>query len=269
MARPHYETVILSDLHLGTPDAKAKDATAFLEGLTCRRLILNGDIIDGWVLRRGGSWRASHTGFIRCVLRKMEEEGVEVIYLRGNHDDVLERFLPLSFGGLRILQEYFHHTPHGNYLVVHGDGFDSVTTRHKWLAIVGSVGYEILLRLNRLYNRWRKFRGLDYFSLSKVIKAKVKSAVNHVGRYEEQLRSLAVTRGCHGIICGHIHAPADKFLDGIHYLNSGDWVESRTAIVEDRPGDFRVVSFEQFAHTHPSLSDYPAALAVEPLAVAS
>jgi UDP-2,3-diacylglucosamine pyrophosphatase LpxH len=269
MARPHYETVILSDLHLGTPDAKAKDATAFLDGLTCRRLILNGDIIDGWVLRRGGSWRASHTGFIRCVLRKMEEEGSEVIYLRGNHDDVLERFLPLSFGGLRILQEYFHHTPHGNYLVVHGDGFDSVTTRHKWLAIVGSVGYEILLRLNRLYNRWRKFRGLEYFSLSKVIKAKVKSAVNHVGRYEEQLRSLAVTRGCHGIICGHIHAPADKFLDGIHYLNSGDWVESRTAIVEDRPGAFRVVSFEQFAHVHSPISDYPAALAGEPLAVAS
>jgi UDP-2,3-diacylglucosamine pyrophosphatase LpxH len=246
MELPRYETVILSDLHLGTPDAKAKDATAFLESLTCRRLILNGDIIDGWALRRGGMWKDSHTRFIRCVLRKMEKEGTEVIYLRGNHDDILERFLPMSFGGLRIVQEYLHETPGGNYLVVHGDGFDSVTTRHKWIAIAGSVAYELLLRINRVYNRWRKFRGQEYFSLSKAIKAKVKSAVNHVGRYEDQLRALALTRDCRGIICGHVHTAADKDLDGIHYLNSGDWVESRTAILEEIPGAFRLVSFDEY-----------------------
>jgi len=273
MTVPHYETVILSDLHLGTPDARAKDATTFLESLTCRRLILNGDIIDGWALRRGGAWKQSHTGFIRCVLRKMEEEGTEVIYLRGNHDDILERFLPMSFGGLRIVAEYVHETPQGSYLVVHGDGFDSVTTRHKWIAVVGSVAYELLLRANRVYNRWRRFRGQEYFSLSKAIKAKVKSAVNHVGRYEEQLRSLAVARDCCGIICGHVHTPADKQIDGVHYLNSGDWVESRTAILEDSPGVFRVVSFDGDPSPRTSFAgaSEPASspLAGEQLAVAS
>lgn len=254
MAISTYETVILSDLHLGTPDAKAVEATMFLEGLRCRRLILNGDIIDGWALSRGGKWLDGHTRFIHTVLNKMEE-GTEVIYLRGNHDEVLDRFLPLAMGGLRIADEYVHDTPAGDYLVVHGDGFDCVTTSHKWLAVVGSLAYELLLRVNRLYNQWRAFRGLGYYSLSKEIKARVKSAVSFVGRYEEQLRSLAQARSCRGIICGHLHTPADMDLDGVHYLNSGDWVESLTAIVEEFPGDFRVVSFDELALIRPLAED--------------
>ena len=189
----------------------------------------------------------SHTKFIRTVLKKMEKQGTEVIYLRGNHDDILDRFLPVAFGGLSIVDEYIHETPRGNYLIVHGDGFDSVTTSHRWVAMAGAKGYELLLGINRLYNRWRAFRGEEYFSLSKTIKSKVKSAVSFVGRYEDQLRELAVLRGCRGIICGHIHTPADKVLeDGIHYLNSGDWVESLTAIVEKTPGDFELIHYRDF-----------------------
>lgn len=243
---PCYETVFLSDLHLGTPDAKALQAVDFLERVRCRRLVLNGDIIDGWALRRGGSWRGSHTHFVRTVLQKMEREQTEVIYLRGNHDDILERFLPLRMDRLRLAREYLHATPRGNYLVVHGDGFDSVTTRWKTLAIVGSVAYELLLRINRVYNAWRVWRGKEYYSLSKVIKSRVKSAVSHLCRYEEQLRSLAETRGCVGVICGHVHTADDKWIDGIHYLNSGDWVESLSAIVEPVSGQFEVVTYESF-----------------------
>lgn len=244
--RPHYRTIFLSDIHLGTPDSKAREATEFLQHTSCERLVLNGDIIDGWYLRRGGAWRDRHTKFIRAVLKKMDKENTEVIYLRGNHDDILERFLPLSFGKLRIVNEYVHQTPRGNYLVVHGDGFDAVTTSCKALAIAGSAGYELLLRLNRFYNRWREWRGKEYYSLSKAIKSRVKSAVSFLGRYEEQLEQLARARECGGIICGHVHTAADKNLNGIHYLNSGDWVESLTAIVEPEAGVFQVVSYDDF-----------------------
>ena len=237
-----YEAIFLSDIHLGTRDCKADEVIAFLKATTCRKLILNGDIVDGWALRSGGRWLPTHTKFIRTVLKKMEKQGTEVIYLRGNHDDILERFLPVSFGNLSIVDEYIHETPQGQYLVVHGDGFDRVTTSHGWVAIAGAKGYDLLLGINRLYNRWRAFRGKEYFSLSKTIKAKVKSAVSFVDRYEDQLKELAAVRGCCGIICGHIHTPADKHLEnGVHYLNSGDWVESLTAVVEKHPGEFELI----------------------------
>ncbi len=242
-----FHSVILSDIHLGTRDSKTDEVIAFLKATTCRKLILNGDIVDGWALRSGGRWLPVHTRFIRTVLKKVEKQGTEVIYLRGNHDDILDRFLPVAFGGLSIVDEYIHETPAGKYLVVHGDGFDSVTTSHRWVAMAGAKAYELLLGVNRLYNRWRAFRGQEYFSLSKTIKSRVKSAVSFVDRYEDQLKELAVVRGCHGIICGHIHTPADKVLEnGVHYLNSGDWVESLTAIVEKVPGEFELVHFREF-----------------------
>lgn len=247
MSKTSYHSIFISDLHLGTRDSKADEVIEFLKATRCRKLILNGDIVDGWALRNGGRWLPSHTRFVRTVLKKMEKQGTEVIYLRGNHDDILERFLPINFGTLRIVDEYLHETPRGNYLVVHGDGFDSVTTSHKWVAMAGAKGYELLLGVNRLYNKWRAFRGKEYYSLSRNIKARVKSAVSFVDRYEDQLRELAVLRKCRGIICGHIHTPADKLLeDGIHYLNSGDWVESLTAIVEAKPGEFELIDYRDF-----------------------
>lgn len=242
--KPFYHTVILSDVHLGTRNSKATEAAAFLKSLRCERLILNGDIVDGWALRRGGPWLDTHTKFVRAVLKKMEKEGTEVIYLRGNHDDVITRFLPVSFGRMRLLTEYVLDTPQGPYLVVHGDGFDSITTHYRSLAWIGAIGYEMLLRVNRVYNHWRAWRGKEYFSLSKEIKARVKSAVSFVDRFEDQLQSLAQARKCVGVICGHIHTCADKRVGDTHYLNSGDWVESLTAIVEPSPGQFRVVSYE-------------------------
>ncbi len=246
-SKPYFHSVIISDVHLGTRDSKCSEVIKFLRATRCKKLILNGDIIDGWALRSNGRWLPDHTRFIRTVLKKMEKQGTEVIYLRGNHDDILDRFLPINFGNLQIENEFIHETPNGRYLVVHGDGFDTVTTNSKWVAKAGSIGYDMLLRVNRLYNRWRAWRGKPYFSLSKEIKARVKSAVSFVGRYEEQLTELAKYRKCSGIICGHIHTPADKHLDsGVHYLNSGDWVESLTAIVEPEPGQFELVGYEEF-----------------------
>ncbi|MDA9317466.1 UDP-2,3-diacylglucosamine diphosphatase [Puniceicoccaceae bacterium] len=241
-----YKTVILSDIHLGTEDCKIDEVNHFLKHTHCEKLILNGDIIDGWSLARHGGWNEKHTRFIRLVLKKLEKRDTEVIYLRGNHDDILTRFLPLFFGKLRIANEYIHTGTRGDYLVVHGDGFDAVTLNHKWLAVLGDIGYQSLLRLNRIYNKYRSWRGEEYFSLSKAIKARVKSAISFVGKYEEQLQAFAVKSDCCGIICGHIHTPDDKMIGDIHYLNSGDWVESLTALVEHEDGRFEIIGYKEF-----------------------
>lgn len=240
-------TVFLSDIHLGTPDSKADEVVDFLKHLRCEKLVLNGDIIDGWALKRGGKWNNRHSRFIRKVLKMTEKDHTEVIYLRGNHDDILERFLPLTFGRIRFTKEHVHITKTGKrYLVVHGDGFDSVSTNHRWLASLGAVGYNFLLRVNRVYNLWRSWRGREYFSLSKTVKAKVKSAVSFVDRYEELLQDLARHKECDGIICGHIHTPEDKQVGDTHYLNSGDWVESLTGIIEHHDGRMELVRYAEF-----------------------
>lgn len=241
-----YKTVILSDVHLGTLDCKIDEVNHFIKHTHCEKLILNGDIIDGWSLARRGGWTDQHTRFIRLVLKKVEKRNTEVIYLRGNHDDILSRFLPLFFGRLKVVNEYIHEHPSGNYLVVHGDGFDAVTVNHKWLAVLGDIGYQSLLRINRFYNNYRAWRGKEYFSLSKAIKAKVKGAVSFVGKYEEQLQNLARKRDCYGIICGHIHTPDDKMVGEVHYLNSGDWVESLTALVEYDDGRWEIIDYRTF-----------------------
>ncbi len=242
-----YRTVFLSDIHLGTPDSKATEVGDFLKMLTCEKLILNGDIIDGWALKRGAKWESRHSRVIRRILKMTEKDDTDVIYLRGNHDEILERFLPLVFGKIRFTKEYIHTAANGlRYLVVHGDGFDSVSTNHKWLAALGAVGYDSLLKINRYYNYWRVWRGKEYFSLSKRVKAKVKSAVSFVDKYEVLLQELALHKECDGIICGHIHTPEDKKVGEVHYLNSGDWVESLTAIVEHHDGRMELIHYKDF-----------------------
>jgi len=263
-------TVFLSDIHLGTTDSKADEVVEFLKHIRCNKLVLNGDIIDGWALKRGGRWTDRHSRVIRKVLKMTESDNTEVIYLRGNHDDVMERFLPMAFGRVRLTKEHIHETPDGKrYLVVHGDGFDSVSTNHKWLASLGAVGYDFLLGVNRIYNAYRAWRGKEYFSFSKMVKAKVKSAVCTVDRYEDLLQELARHRKCVGIICGHIHTPDDKMVGEIHYLNSGDWVESLTAIIEHHDGRMELVRYQEFLNSLGETDEAPLAGEAEESALVS
>ncbi len=267
MSKLHVRTVILSDIHLGTPHSKAEEVTHFLKHTRCDRLILNGDIIDGWRLRRGDPWTKSHTKFVRRVLTMIQKRDTEVVYLRGNHDDFIGRLLPMQFETLRLVEDHILETANGRYLVLHGDVFDGVVKNMVFLAHLGDMGYALLLRLNRAYNWFRRLRGKEYFSLSKAIKARVKQAVSFVGNFEDQVASLARNRGCVGVICGHIHTPADKMIGDIHYLNSGDWVESLTAIVEHHDGRFELVTFKDFSARFPMARDQSADDAAdEPLA---
>jgi UDP-2,3-diacylglucosamine pyrophosphatase LpxH len=253
MSKPllRVRTAILSDVHLGTPHSKAEEATHFLKHVRCDRLILNGDIIDGWRLRRDGRWTKAHTRFIRRVLTLVQKKDTEVVYLRGNHDDFLARLLPMQFERIQLVEDCVLETARGRYLVLHGDVFDGVVKNMVFLAHLGDMGYALLLRLNRAYNAWRRLRGKEYFSLSAAIKARVKQAVSFIGNFETQIASLARERNCVGVICGHIHTPADKQIDGVHYLNSGDWVETMSAIVEHHDGRFELIYFKDFLAQFP------------------
>ena len=151
----------------------------------------------------------------------LEKRDTEIVYLRGNHDDILLEFLPLSFENLLIVEEYMHVGARGRYLVLHGDVFDSITKNFVFLAHLGDWGYLALLVINRAYNVWRAWRGLEYWSLSQAIKARVKAAVSHVSNFEEHIAGLARRPRLRGVMCGHIHTPADKKIGDIHYLNSG------------------------------------------------
>ena len=242
-----FRTIIISDVHLGAPDCQVDAVNEFLKHTICDKLVLNGDIIDGWSLQRKGGWTKKHTRFIRLVLKKIEKKKTEVVYLRGNHDDILDRFLPLYFGRLQVVDQYIHETAAGKrYVIIHGDAFDAVTQNSKLVAVIGDIGYQTLLKLNRVYNRYRAWRGKEYFSLSKAIKAKTKTIVNYISRFEDNVEAFAQKADCTGFICGHIHTPADKMVGAIHYVNSGDWVESGTAIVEHFDGRMELIDFQEF-----------------------
>ncbi|MBN3036187.1 MAG: UDP-2,3-diacylglucosamine diphosphatase, partial [Bacteroidales bacterium] len=210
----HYLTIVISDVHLGTVDSKTRELSKFLKNNTCDRLILNGDIIDGWNLRRRGIWEKKDTRVLRRILRMIEQHNTEVIYVRGNHDDFLEKIAPLEIGNFRILENYELVSGGLRLFVTHGDIFDLVTSRFKWIARLGDWGYKLLLWINRQYHQYRRARGLPYHSLSQQVKNRVKLAVNFITGFEEVMTQFAHKRGYDGVICGHIHHPAMRTIGG-------------------------------------------------------
>lgn len=245
-----FKTLVVSDLHLGIRSSKAKEVVRFIKNHQADKIILNGDIIDGWQLRKSGSWKKKHSRFFKLLLKMLSKEDIKVIYLRGNHDDFLDEILPFELGNFSIARDHIHESNGKRYYVVHGDIFDSITTRLKWLAKLGDIGYTFLLWLNRFYNNRRIRKGLPYYSLSQAVKAKVKSAVSFVSDFENELAEVARVKKCDGVITGHIHQPANKMINGIHYLNSGDWVESLTALVETQDGEWQIVYYSEWVAEH-------------------
>jgi UDP-2,3-diacylglucosamine pyrophosphatase LpxH len=241
----HWKTIVISDVHLGAKASRVKEVIRFLKANSCDKLIMNGDIIDGWQLKRRGEWKRKHTRFFRTVLKMMHTHHTEVIYVRGNHDDFLDQVVPMHIGRMAVVKEYLHESKSKKYWVIHGDVFDSITSHLRWIARLGDIGYTFLLWINKLYNARRRRKGLPYYSLSKMVKQKVKSAVSYISNFETELVSLARKKKYDGIICGHIHNAADVHYGNIHYLNSGDWVESLTALAEDEKGKWRIIYYDQ------------------------
>lgn len=251
--KKYYPTVVVSDIHLGSEHSHAQEVTDFLKQVECDRLILNGDIIDGWQLQKPGrKWKQEHTNFFKTLMKMMETHNTEIIYVRGNHDDFLDNLVPLTFANISIVKEYMLEDHGKRYYVTHGDVFDSITTNMRWLARLGDVGYTFLLWFNKYYNRIREKKGKPYFSLSQVIKHKVKNAVSYISDFEQALVNLAKDKKADGVICGHIHHPANTYYGDIHYLNSGDWVESLSALVQNEEGEWSVVIYNKEVVVVPS-----------------
>lgn len=246
--RKFYKTVVISDAHLGNKHAKVAELTDFLRSVDCERLILNGDIIDGWQLRKSGEkkWLPAYTKIFKIIMKMMENKGTKVIYIMGNHDDFLSNVIPMTFSNIHIMRDYVLDCGERRFFITHGDVFDNVSTNMKWLAKLGDLGYHILLFFNQFYNRYREWRGKPYYSFSQAMKDKVKRAVASASGFEMMVVEVAKAKRCDGVICGHIHRPEDRMIGNIRYLNSGDWVETMSALVESEGGEWNVVYYKDF-----------------------
>lgn len=239
--RARFRAVFISDLHLGTAGCQARPLLDFLKHHPSQTLYLVGDIIDGWQLRRKWYWPQAHNDVIQKLLRR-SRKGCRVVFVPGNHDEFARQFDGHNFGGIEVANEAVHTTADGRRLwVVHGDYFDGVIQCAKWLAYLGDNAYEFTLKLNRHLNSLRARMGLPYWSLSQYLKHKVKSALNYVTDFERAVAAEARSRGYQGVVCGHIHRPEMRTIDGTLYCNDGDWVESLSALVEHMDGRLELI----------------------------
>ena len=252
--RQRFRSIFISDLHMGTPGFQAQALLDFLRAHPSDNLYLVGDIVDGWQLRRKWFWPQAHNDVVQKLLRRARK-GCRVIYVPGNHDEFARGFIGHRFGGIEVVEEAIHVTADGRRLwVIHGDYFDAVVQCAKWLAYVGDNLYEFTLRLNRHLNRVRARFGLPYWSLSSYLKHKVKSALNYVTDFEVAVAREARRRGHDGVVCGHIHRAEIRDIDGVLYCNDGDWVESRTALVEHDDGRLELLHWTGSAVAKPPAS---------------
>jgi len=233
-----WRTIIMSDLHLGARQSQTDNIIKFLEENESLILILNGDIIDGWALKSGGKWKKECSKIFRRFMKR-SETGTKVVYIRGNHDDFLKPFVPFFMNNIRIVRKYIHIGADGRkYYCFHGDVLDFVIMKVRWLAVLGGISYDLVIKLNTLYNLIRRKFNLPYYSLANHIKQSVKGAINFVSDFEENAKGLTKSKDCDVAVCGHIHQP--KLTED--YMNSGDFCENSTCLVEDFNGKWSIIN---------------------------
>ena len=248
-AKPRmFRSIFISDVHLGSKAAKAEFLIDFLRHHDADTIFLVGDIVDGWRLRRSWHWPQAHNDVVQKLLRKARK-GSSITYIAGNHDEFARQFQGVHFGGIVVADRAVHETADGRrMLVIHGDQFDTVVHNARWLAYFGDYAYDAAMLINRGVSRFRKVFGMPYWSFSSWAKVKVKKAVNFIGSFQEVLTEEARRSEVDGVICGHIHHAAIETVDDVQYINTGDWVESCTAVVEHFDGRFEIL---HWAHVMP------------------
>ena len=241
-----YKSIFISDRHLGTRDCKAEELHNFLKHNKCETLYLVGDILDGWRIQQNKwFWNQAHSNVVQKIL-KIAKHKTRVVFIAGNHDEFLRPLIPynIGFGDIEIVNQIEHIGIDGKrYLVIHGDIFDGISKLAPWLSMLGDKGYDLILIMNNKFNWIRRKMGFGYWSLSAYIKGKVKTAVSFIFEFETNIIEYCKKRKFDGIICGHIHSADIKEIDGIVYMNDGDWVESMTALVEHYDGRFEIVTW--------------------------
>jgi len=237
----HVRTIWISDVHLGFPGCSAEFLLEFIRDMRCERLYLVGDIIDFWSLKKKRYWPQAHNNVVRSILGKAKHD-TRVIYVPGNHDEVMREYDGLSLGNVEIHDRIIHETADGRrLLVMHGDQFDSAVVNSKFIGLMGSAAYDFLLRMNRYVNWCRELLGRDYWSLAAAVKHKVKKAVKYISNFESAVAHEARRARVDGLVCGHIHRAELTDIDGVTYMNCGDWVESCTALVEHHDGTLELL----------------------------
>ena len=255
-----FRTIWISDIHLGTRGCKAELLLDFLRETESDTLYLVGDIVDGWRLKPSWYWPQLHNDVVQKLLRKARK-GTRVVYIPGNHDEPLRRFLDISIGQIEVVSEIVHTTADGRrLLVMHGDEFDTVVRYARWLAFLGDWAYNLALGANYWINLLRRRLGLSYWSLSAYLKQRVKNAVEYISRFEAAVADAAVKRGVDGVVCGHIHHAEIREIAGITYCNDGDWAESCTAPVEYADGRLEIL---RWVEDQAAFLDAPGAAAPE------
>ncbi len=264
----HYRTLFLSDIHLGTRGSQAELLLDFLRYNESDELFLVGDIVDGWRLKSGWYWPQAHNDVVQKLLRKVRK-GARVVFVPGNHDEFAREFVGMEFGGVEVIDHVIHETADGKkFLVVHGDQFDIVVRHARWLAHLGDWAYDFAIWTNTWFNVARRRLGLPYWSFSKWAKLKVKNAVSFIGDFEVMLAGEARKRGVDGVICGHIHHAVIRDIEGITYVNTGDFVESCTAIAEHHDGRLELLHWSLLEGERAATGDETALPAAEPIRAA-
>ena len=250
-------SLFISDVHLGCGFSRAAELFEFLGGFEPDRLYLVGDIIDGWKLRRSFRWNDTASFVVRRILG-MLKRGTRVFYVAGNHDEFLRDWSPQTFGHVELADQFIHVTRDGRrLLVIHGDLFDQVTRHARWIERFGARAYTVALHANAWTNAVRRRLGYPHWSLSAALKSRVKTAVNFINDFEGFVARYTREQGCTGVVCGHIHVPAIRMLEGIEYYNCGDWVEHCTAVVEHLDGRMELVRYHD-AVADPSIGYHAA-----------
>ena len=253
-----FRTVWISDVHLGTRSCKADKLLAFLRAVECETLFLVGDIIDLWQIGTFWHWNRTQNEVLREML-EIARRGTRVVFLPGNHDEKFRDFIGACFGDIEIKdREVYELADRRKLLILHGDQFDGVVLRHKWIAVVGGRLYDLMVIINTITNWVRRRFGMEYWSFAAWIKSKAKSASNTIKAFEQAVAEHGKDMRVDGVVCGHIHRAEIRDLDGVLYCNDGDWVESCTTLVEDFDGSLRILDFSR---------DVPLVKATEPATI--
>jgi len=213
------KTLIMSDLHIGSKGCKTEEILKLLKDESFDRYILVGDIIDGWLFKKYKKFSYEHARVIRRLLKLSKHK--DIIWISGNHDEFLRKYTPIEIGNIKVVDEFIEN----GVWYCHGDKYDGIVKMH-WLGMLGSVGYDLAIVIDRFLKRFNKKT-----SLSKYLKDNVKAAVSFMVDFENEMVRQAKKRKCHTVVCGHIHTPDYKIIDGVDYLNCGDWVENCSHIV--------------------------------------
>lgn len=246
-------SLFLSDIHLGARACRAGELLSLLKHYECDRIFLLGDIVDFWAIRGGMYWPAEHNTVVQKILRKARHH-VQVVLIPGNHDEALRDYVGSAFGQIRILRDYVHIAADGrSYLLLHGDEYDQVTHYGRWVSLLGDFSYTVLLHLNRVLSLMRrKLEISGHWSLADYAKRNVLQAASFISDFERAVVRDAKRRGVTGVICGHIHTPVLKEIDGMTYINCGDWVDSCTAVIEHFDGRMELVRWAALPGTLPA-----------------